>query len=83
MDHIIAQYQSYRALLLPTLFGCVTLLILWLHRNRRLDTIPGPKTYPLIGVGYKLPRKPRPSSASGPKSMAKSSKSASVGITGW
>lgn len=57
MDHIIAQYQSYRALLLPTLFGCVTLLILWLHRNRRLDTIPGPKTYPLIGVGYKLPPK--------------------------
>ncbi|KAJ6104367.1 Cytochrome P450 E-class group I [Penicillium sp. IBT 18751x] len=57
MDYIITLYQSYRALLLPVCFGCATLLILWLRRDRRLDTIPGPNTYPLIGVGYKLPPK--------------------------
>lgn len=33
------------------------LVITWLRRDRRLDAIPGPKGYPLIGVGYKLPPK--------------------------
>jgi cytochrome P450 len=32
-------------------------IIAWLRRDRRLDTIPGPKGYPFIGVGYQLPPK--------------------------
>jgi cytochrome P450 len=57
MDEIIDVYQSYR---LITLAGCLcvtAVFLAWLHRDRRLDTIPGPKGYPLIGVGYQLPPK--------------------------
>ena len=57
MDYILPFCQSYRTLLFPTIIGSVALLILWLRRDRRLDTIPGPKTNSLIGVGYKLPPK--------------------------
>jgi cytochrome P450 len=37
--------------------SAILLLSAWFRRDRRLDSIPGPKTYPLIGVGYKLPPK--------------------------
>jgi cytochrome P450 len=37
--------------------SAILLLLAWFRRDRRLDSIPGPKTYPLIGVGYKLPPK--------------------------
>ena len=37
---------------------CITTLILGcLRRDRRLDTVPGPKGHPIIGIGYKLPPK--------------------------
>ncbi|KAI1456596.1 putative O-methylsterigmatocystin oxidoreductase [Annulohypoxylon moriforme] len=37
--------------------GITVLLLAWLRRDRRLDIMPGPKGYPLIGIGYKLPPK--------------------------
>ena len=41
-----------------TVFICITTLVLeWLRRDRRLDTIPGPKGYTMFGVGHKLPPK--------------------------
>ncbi|KAJ5751811.1 Cytochrome P450 E-class group I [Penicillium odoratum] len=57
MDHLLDLYQTHRALLLPTVLSCAILLAHWLRRDRRLETIPGPKTTPFIGVGYKLPPK--------------------------
>lgn len=39
------------------IFEVTVLIIAWLRRDRRLETIPGPRGYPLIGVGYKLPPK--------------------------
>ncbi|KAJ5953296.1 Cytochrome P450 E-class group I [Penicillium verhagenii] len=57
MDHLLDLYQTHRALLLPIVLSCAILLAHWLRRDRRLETIPGPKTTPFIGVGYKLPPK--------------------------
>lgn len=37
--------------------SAILLLSAWFRRDRRLDSIPGPKTYLLIGVGSKLPPK--------------------------
>ncbi|KKA24419.1 Cytochrome P450 CYP2 subfamily [Rasamsonia emersonii CBS 393.64] len=54
MDEILPVYQSHRFTTLAVVLGIIVLLS-WLFRDRRLDTIPGPKGYPLIGVGYKLP----------------------------
>ncbi|KAL7623785.1 hypothetical protein AAE478_005338 [Parahypoxylon ruwenzoriense] len=57
MDELFAQYQSHKFLALAVFFSVTTILIAWLRRDRRLDTIPGPKGYPLIGLGYTLPPK--------------------------
>ena len=57
MDEIFALYQTHRVLTLAAIFTAATIVIAWLRRDRRLDSIPGPKGYPLIGVGYKLPPK--------------------------
>ena len=57
MDEILAIYQSHRVITLAVFVGVTAVFIAWLRRDRRLDTIPGPKGYPLIGVGYKLPPK--------------------------
>ena len=57
MDGIVTLYQSHRVINLAVLLGLVVVVITWLRRDHRLDTIPGPKGYPLIGVGYKLPPK--------------------------
>lgn len=53
MDYIFPP-QLKNTLLLLDLILTVSLFI-WLRRDRRLDTIPGPRTWPLVGVGYKLP----------------------------
>ena len=56
MDGIFAIYRSHTVILNLVLFLIVAaVLMVWLSRDRRLDTIPGPKGYPLIGVGYQLP----------------------------
>ena len=57
MDEVLAIYQRHRITSLAILLGITVFVIAWLRRDHRLDTIPGPKGYPLIGVGYKLPPK--------------------------
>lgn len=58
MDEILALYQSHRIIILGALGCVVAVFVARLRRDRKLDTIPGPKGwYPLIGVGYKLPPK--------------------------
>lgn len=47
----------------PLLFAlCILALIVlaWIRRDRRLDSLPGPPAkYPFIGLGTSLPPKPR------------------------
>ena len=57
MDEILSIYHSHSVLLLAVLFGSTAIVVAWLRRDRRLDTIPGPKGFPLIGIGYRLPPK--------------------------
>lgn len=57
MDDIIAFHQQYRFLTLGVFLGIAVAILAYLRLDRRLDTIPGPKCYPLIGIGYKLPPK--------------------------
>ena len=57
MDNVTALYQRHGVKIVAVLVGLLLLVIAWLRRDRRLDTVPGPKGYPLIGVGYKLPPK--------------------------
>ena len=58
MDVILATYQSHNSVLnLAAFLGVTAIIIAWLRQDRRLDTIPGPKGYPLIGIGYQLPSK--------------------------
>lgn len=57
MDEILAFYQRYQVMTLAVLLGLTLVVLAWLRRDHRLDTIPGPKGYPLVGVGYKLPPK--------------------------
>lgn len=57
MDDILAFHQQYRFLTLGVFLGIAVAVLAYLRRDRRLDTIPGPKGYPLIGIGYKLPPK--------------------------
>ncbi|KXG47308.1 Cytochrome P450, E-class, group I [Penicillium griseofulvum] len=56
MDQIPFLYSN-RLLVLSIISGIFFVLIALIRRDRRLDSIPGPKTYPLFGVGYKLPAK--------------------------
>ncbi|KAG6995599.1 cytochrome P450 monooxygenase [Physcia stellaris] len=54
MFEVLARYHVTS----PTVFICIAVLILeWLLRDRRLSTIPGPKGYPMFGIGHKLPTK--------------------------
>ncbi|KUI67497.1 O-methylsterigmatocystin oxidoreductase [Cytospora mali] len=55
MDTIFSLYQDHKLVSIVTLLSLAVVLMIWLPRDRRLDTIPGPKGFPIIGVGYKLP----------------------------
>ena len=57
MIDILASQQLHSMRFIAAIVGVIVLTITWLRRDRRLDSIPGPKGYPLIGVGYKLPPK--------------------------
>ncbi|KAL8938469.1 MAG: hypothetical protein Q9216_003882, partial [Gyalolechia sp. 2 TL-2023] len=57
MDSLLTLYQTHRILSLSILLHVVAAVVIYLRRDRRLDSIPGPKGYPLIGLGYKLPPK--------------------------
>ncbi|KAF2228742.1 cytochrome P450, partial [Viridothelium virens] len=57
MDDILAIIQTHGAITLAISLGIVAVVTAWVRRDRRLDTIQGPKGYPLIGIGFKLPPK--------------------------
>lgn len=57
MDKMVPLYQSQRLLVPSTVvvMMVLALALCWLRRDRRLDSIPGPKLNPFVGVGFKLP----------------------------
>ncbi|KAL8921016.1 MAG: hypothetical protein Q9208_005907 [Pyrenodesmia sp. 3 TL-2023] len=57
MDAMTFYYQGYKLATYAISLGVAVVVIAWLRRDRRLDAIQGPKGYPLIGIGYKLPPK--------------------------
>ena len=57
MDELLAIYQDHRVPVLAVILSIALLITTWLRRDRRLDTIPGPKGHPLLGIGYTLPPK--------------------------
>ena len=57
MSESLVLYQIYRAVILAVLVLTAAIAASWLRRDRRLDKIPGPRGWPLVGVGYKLPPK--------------------------
>jgi cytochrome P450 len=57
MSELLVQLQVPH-LLIATFLVCIIVSgIAWQRLDYRLNTIPGPKGYPLIGIGYKLPPK--------------------------
>jgi hypothetical protein len=54
MSESLVLYQTYRAVTLAALVLTAAIAASWLRRDRRLDKIPGPRGWPLVGVGYKL-----------------------------
>lgn len=54
MDQIISSCQSHIWVTLLTVLSVTIAIVSWLQRDRRLDAIPGPKGYPLIGVALQL-----------------------------
>ncbi|XXG97470.1 hypothetical protein Hte_003772 [Hypoxylon texense] len=57
MIEMLSVGQNYWVPALSVLIGFAALIAAWLRRDRRIDTIPGPRGYPFIGIGYKLPPK--------------------------
>ncbi|RYP57544.1 hypothetical protein DL770_010647 [Monosporascus sp. CRB-9-2] len=56
MSDVLALYQTHRLLFLALLL-VIGLSISWWRRDNRLAKMPGPKGYPLIGIGVSLPAK--------------------------
>ena len=48
-------YQTYILTILGVAFTLAFSVLVWLRRDRRLDGMPGPGGYPLIGIGISLP----------------------------
>lgn len=46
---------AYKPLFVGSIFLSVVVLLLWLQQDRRLNSMSGPKGYPLIGIGLSLP----------------------------
>lgn len=46
---------AYKPLFVVSAFLGAIVLLLWLQQDRRLDSMSGPKGYPLIGIGLSLP----------------------------
>ncbi len=59
MDEIFLRLCQHNPVItLVTLIGLAAAVIAWLRRDRRLDSIPGPRgKYPFIGIGFHLPPK--------------------------
>ena len=57
MNLLLVPVELHRAWTLAVLVLSAAFAAAWLRRDRRLDKIPGPKGWPIVGVGYKLPPK--------------------------
>ncbi|KAI0402408.1 putative O-methylsterigmatocystin oxidoreductase [Xylaria palmicola] len=57
MDWLLVLYERYRFVSLPLLLTAIIAALAWRRRDRRYEAIPGPPGYPLIGVGFQLPRR--------------------------
>lgn len=55
MDQLLVVFENHKIASVVALLGVALLVEAWLRRDRRLDTIPGPRGYPLIGIGIFLP----------------------------
>ncbi|CAK1367939.1 O-methylsterigmatocystin oxidoreductase [Cercospora beticola] len=55
MAELLTLYQNYRTLFLCFALPVLTLLVAYLKRDRKINTIPGPKLHPIVGLGLKLP----------------------------
>ncbi|GAM33870.1 hypothetical protein EIK77_001686 [Talaromyces pinophilus] len=58
MDKLLTFCQDHQGLCLILLFTVTTVILAWVRRDRRLDSIPGPRGCPFIGIGFQLPLKP-------------------------
>ncbi|KAJ6199962.1 cytochrome P450, partial [Bipolaris maydis] len=55
MEENFSLYQNYITLFLLVALPTLPLIVASLRRDRRIDTIPGPKLHPIVGLGLKLP----------------------------
>ena len=55
MSDTLDVYQSHRFTLWIIVLAVVFTVSAWLRRERRLDAMPGPGGYPLVGIGISLP----------------------------
>ncbi|KAK3690574.1 cytochrome P450, partial [Podospora appendiculata] len=56
MNSILATLEAHKATSLLTFVVAAAIVVSWLRRDRRLDSVPGPPGgYPLIGIGLFLP----------------------------
>lgn len=55
MESILSIYSNYRIAIIGIALGMASASLLYFHRDRRLDTIPGPKEYSAWVLGPKLP----------------------------
>ncbi|KAL6157059.1 hypothetical protein ACJQWK_06997 [Exserohilum turcicum] len=55
MEYPLTLYQNCRILFLFVVIPTILLIIAFLRHDRRIDTIPGPRLHPVVGLGLKLP----------------------------
>lgn len=52
------QLQPSQMASMLVVLSALLALVAWVRRDRRLDNMPGPQGWPLIGIGLGLPRRP-------------------------
>lgn len=54
---LFSLFQFPKLATLALVFVTASILYAWIKRDRRLDNMPGPRGWPLIGIGIGLPKK--------------------------
>lgn len=55
-SQLLSPFLVLRAPVLAVLVVAAIAIGLWIRRDRRLDRMPGPKGWPLVGIGLGLPK---------------------------